>query len=42
MLRLPDLAGGCADIVVAIGGRIDRPGLAYRLLESAARALRAG
>jgi hypothetical protein len=42
MLRLPDLARGCADIIVAVGGRIDRPGLAYRQLESAAHALRAG
>jgi len=42
MLRLPDLASGCADVVTVVGGRIDRRGLAYRQLESAARALRAG
>jgi hypothetical protein len=41
MLRLPDLAKGCADITVVAGGRIDRPGLAYRQLEWAAHALRA-
>ena len=42
MLRLADLARGCADIIVVAGGRIDRPGLAHRQLESAVRALRAG
>jgi hypothetical protein len=42
MLRLPDLASGCADIITVVGGRIDRRGLAYRQLESAAHALRAG
>jgi hypothetical protein len=42
MLRLPDLASGCADVITVVGGRIDRRGLAYRQLESAAQALRAG
>jgi len=42
MLRLPDLASGCPDVITVVGGRIDRRGLAYRQLESAAQALRAG